>query len=359
MFTVVDLLPHGNGLATDVNADGFVSIAAGGFEAMLFIPHGVHCAQGTVQRLAPPAGFTAHALALNSRDDPDVVGWSGLTVPGEAFQHAALWRNGGPDGGIGSVLPSLVQFAGVSIGAARALDINDERLIVGWCELTPGGVRRAVLWDGTKPFDPPRALERLESDLPCEAHGINNQGQIVGTAQCRDGAGRAVFRAVEWDANTLRVKRDLGTLAALTPFTIVSNTAAHAINDAGTIVGVGDIDEQPIRSRCGFIVPPGGAMQLIPMSPGTRTAAPNIAPNGTVALTVPVPLARESRHGATFSLTQGLFDIDQTTGGAAAGGHGLPGGCVMTEARAVNDHGQICGVGSTPEKLAAALLLVP
>jgi len=359
MFTVVDLLPEGNGLATDMNARGFVTIAALGFDASLFIPQDANSAQGTVQPLAPPAGVTAHALALNDRDGPDVVGWSGLTVPGDAFQQAALWRNCGVGGGTGGVLASLIRFAGVSIGASRALDINDERLIVGWCELTPGGIRRAVMWDGERPFDPPRALEALAADLPSEALSINNRGQIVGTAQSRDGAGRIAYRAVEWDANTLRMTRDHGTLASAAPVTIASNTEARAINDAGTIVGVGDMDEQSIRRRAGFIIPAGGVMQLIPTLPGLKSDARNISPNGTVALTMPVPLSREPDHGATFSFTQGLFDIDQTTGGAAPGGHGLSGGCIMTEARAVNDHGQICGGGSTPSKFTVALLLVP
>jgi probable HAF family extracellular repeat protein len=361
MFTVVDLLPRSAGVATGMNRRGFVSIAGAGLDASIFVPQQHNGGAGTTVSLASPAGISAEALAINDNADPDIVGWTGIQLPQGAFQQAALWRNCGLGGGTGFLLPTLTQFMGVSLGSARAMAINDSRLIVGWSDVALGGVHRAVVWDGSHPASPPVPLQPLDADLASEANGINNQGQIVGRAQARDAAGNVVFRAVVWDANTLLVSKDLGTLGSAAPIVSLElHAQATAINDAGTIIGVGDLGNQPIRPRTGFVVPPGAAMQVMPMVPSPSAGAWAIAPNGTAALTITVPaLPAPADHGATFDLQQGVVDINATASGAPSGGQGLSGGWVLSEARGVNDSGAICGRGSNPFVSNHALLLIP
>jgi uncharacterized membrane protein len=349
MFTVVDLFQTSPAIATDINEDGWVSGWATGLTPFIFVPQQPNSAAGTTVQLTPPAGISGQALGINNR--VDVVGWTGITLPQGLFEQAALWRNCGIGGGSGFTLKTLSQFAGVSLGSAHANAINDSRIIVGWSEVTLGGTRRAVLWDGDHPFDPPNALQALDNNLASEAFGINDQNTIVGSSQTQDPAGNIVNHAVVWDANTLQIKQDLGTLASVIPVVFTDlNAEARAINDNGTIVGVGDLTNPPTRPRAGFIVPMGGTMQLIPMLPSPSAGAWDVSPNDTAAVTITVLdlTGQTVDHGATFSLQQGLFDIGP-----------LSGGWLLSEARGVNDHGQICGRGSSPFTFNHALLLAP
>jgi uncharacterized membrane protein len=364
IFTVVDLSPATGGVATGINRDGFVSISGTGLSAFVFVPAAPNSANGTVVPLTPlisifgvPA-INAQALGLNNLPgSPDVVGWTEIPLPGGgSIQQAVIWFASGLTGGS----PVLLLPLAVG-GRAQANAINDSRIIVGWSELGPGGNRRAVAWDGNHTTAPPAPLDPLDPSLASEALGINNHGVVVGSSQARDPTGTPVSHAVAWDAASRQLVEDFGTMSSLFPVVLTDlHTQATAINDAGDIVGTGDLANPPIRPRGGFIIPHGGQMQLIPMPPGPNAGAWGLAPNGTAALTIAaVTASGVVDHGATFSMAQGLFDIDSTTGGAPPGGHGLSGGWVMNEARGVNDVGQICGVGSTPFTFKHALLLVP
>jgi uncharacterized membrane protein len=349
-YTVFDLLPASGGVATGINSAGFVSIAGVGRDAFIFVPQTHNSASGTVVSLPPPVniygvplGISAQALGLNNvLDSPDVVGWTGVNVPTGSIREPVVWFSSGIAGGNPVLL--MPMFGG------QANAINDARIIVGWSELSPGGNRRAVIWDGNRTMNPPMPLDPLDPSLATEALGINNSGMVVGSAQSRDVTGNVVDHAVAWDAATRQLVADFGTMSPLIPFTDL-NTQATAINDAGDIVGSGDFANSPIRPRGGFIIPAGGQMQLIPMPPGPNAGAWGIAPNGTAALSI----AGVIDHGATFSMGRGLQDIDLTTGGAPPGGRGW----VMSAARGINDAGQICGVGSSPSAFNHALLLVP
>ena len=357
MYTVVDLTPSTSGLATDINQNGFVCGWEAGLNAFIYIPQGPG---GNVLNLPPPLGITAQAFGLNNRGD--VVGSSGV-FPG-GIEIPFLWLDCSSGGCSGFHLAPLVLF-----GPGRANAINESRIIVGWSSTQPVGstFRRAVFWDGNNPSHSPIPLDALDPNLESEAYGINDQNIIVGKAQFRNTFGNIEEHAVIWDANTRKITRDLGTLTSVLPIRPVLpftdlKAEATAINNSGTIVGVGDVSSAPIRPRTGFIVRPGGGMELIPMGPSTNAGAWDISPNGTIALTTNVlnPDTNQLEdHGAIYSITKGLLDIHTTSCGAAPGGHGLSGGWILTDARSVNDKGWICGRGSTSVARNHALLLVP
>ncbi|MEW9596940.1 hypothetical protein U9R71_26550 [Bacillus toyonensis] len=103
-------------------------------------------------------------------------------------------------------------------------------------------------------------------------------------------------------------------------------------------------------------------MELIPMGPSQNAGAWDISPNGTIALTTNVfnpDINQLEDHGAIYSITKGLLDIHTTSCGIGSGGHGLSGGWILTDARAVTDSGWICGRGSTPFIQNHAVLLMP
>src|SRR2546427_2022347 len=173
MFTVVDLFPSSAASATGINKDGWVCGWAAGLIAFVFVPNQTNAATGTTVQLAPSlGGISAQGLGINNR--VDVVGWAGVTLPQGGFQQAAFWRSCGLGGATPIRLGTLVALPPVFLGAAQANGINDSRLIVGWSELSVGGIHRAVLWDGNAPINPPVALDALDPTLASEAMGIND-----------------------------------------------------------------------------------------------------------------------------------------------------------------------------------------
>lgn len=125
--------------------------------------------QAGIRRLATPAGLrTTWARAIN--DSGQVVGYGS----NDAGDVTLLWN-----GDTASVLGSL------GGSHSQAYDINNAGLIVGY-STPPAGAdkRRATLWIDGSAHDLNTLMDASPADwLLLEAHGINEQGWIVGIAR--------------------------------------------------------------------------------------------------------------------------------------------------------------------------------
>jgi len=187
------------------------------FEAVIWGPRLNQMTQ--LPPLAPDPDSAA--TAINDKDQ--VVGISGLcsvAVGGASAEHALLWENGVPT--------DLGNIGGQAWNTPVAL--NNQGQIVGFAN-TSGDENAplsptAFIWtkaSGMKPIPP------YGTDTNDIAFDVNERGQIVGQSfNANSGASRAVF----WQNNVLS---DLNTLV-IQP-TSLYLTLAQGINDAGEITG--------------------------------------------------------------------------------------------------------------------------
>jgi len=145
----------------------------------------------------------SEALAVNDRGE--IAGW--YTLAGE--RYGFVWN---------------AQDGMVSLGVGEVFDLNNEGLVVGG--LGQQGLAFEFI-EGSGWVSHPLATRRSTSTV---AYGVNDLGEIVGESE-----GHAVY----WenaDADML----DLNDI--LPPGTGWTLTSAQAINDAGQIVGCGQVD---------------------------------------------------------------------------------------------------------------------
>lgn len=180
--------------------------------------------------------FATNGIAKAANDQGQVVG---TALPeGGAPLHGFLWRDG--------VMTDLGTLGG-NQEATQAEDINENGQVVGSSPTVDGDVH-AFLWEDGQMQD----LGALGSSSSF-AFGINNAGQVVGTA--RLGFGLPPQRAFLWDGGTMH---DLNQLVLDLP-TGVNLEHAHAINDAGMIAAstclIPCSDSDPAPHRAYLLIP--------------------------------------------------------------------------------------------------------
>lgn len=230
---------------------------------------------------------------------------------------------------------------------SRALGINDQGSIVGG---TQTGARdaqgaqtaRAFLWRPLSPFQNRGTLHDLGTlgGRSSQAHAVNNRDQIVGKADLRavfapdkPGGWARPTHAFLWHDG---VMRDLGTLPG------GRNSSAVAINDNAQAVG---FSETPNGPRA-FVWHNGVMRDLGTLPGGAYSAAHGINNRGQI-------VGRSAAGpGETARAVLWQNDVPVDLNDRLRAGSGW----VLTEARAVNDRGQIVGEGLVKGQRRAFLL---
>jgi probable HAF family extracellular repeat protein len=171
----------------------------------------------------PPLSLDPDSAATAINDKGQVVGISGLcsvAVGGASAKHAVLWENGVP------------MDLGTLGGAAwrTPVAINNHGLVVGFANTSgdenAGPSPTAFIWTRETGMRPIAAVGSDTNDI---AFDLNERGQVVGqSVNANTGAARAFF----WQSNVIH---DLNALA-IQP-TSLYLTLAQGINDEGEITG--------------------------------------------------------------------------------------------------------------------------
>lgn len=279
---------------------------------------------------------------------------AGATPGPDDLAHGFLW-----DGGRGVPLGALPKHH-----ASVAYGINSRGQVAGVSYNIPGR-GRAFLWDGV-----PRRIGSLPGFPYSEARGVNDQGQVVGSSETggHDRWRATVARAFLWNTGEMT---DLGTLGG--PY-----SRAYGINNVGVVVGKADTS---VFGQTHAFAWSGGQMQDLGTLGGANSLAYRISDQGEIAGYSETG-AGGTRHA--FLTTDGqMRDLGTLPGladsvaydvngagdavGAAAPAPDAPGqrallwrsgqtvdlgqllppnsGWTLDEARAINDRGQIAGLG--------------
>jgi probable HAF family extracellular repeat protein len=171
-----------------------------------------------------------------------------------------------------------------------------------------------------------------------EAKGINSAGRVVGRSFTAEGAGHAFITGSDGTG-----MRDLGTLGG-------TFSDAHAINEVGEVVGRSYTAEGALHA---FITGSDGmGMRDLGTLGGTDSYAHDVNNAGQVVGYFNT-LAGPSHAFITGPNGTGITDLNSLV-------H-VPGGGIFTEARGINDAGQVIAIGGipavVPEPESYALLL--
>jgi probable HAF family extracellular repeat protein len=243
-------------------------------------------------------------------------GATGINDTGEvvgSFQtHKRMWRAFRWNATAG-MLP-LEPPAGAVIECA--VGINNRGQILGSTYLREANL--AYLWD---PQGGWQDLGRLPSFTDTYPVAINGVGQVCGNAGINPGDVTAVYRAFRWTSGRMEALPLLGS----------QNSEAAALNDAGHVVGDAD-DEDGIRA---VLWGPAGAVMSLRTLPGyrERTSASGINNRGQIVGSA----NRIPEYRALLWQEGRMYDLNQCI---------PPGsGWELRHANAINDQGEIIGVG--------------
>jgi probable HAF family extracellular repeat protein len=347
VFSVTVLTPNPvvTGEAFGINDSGVV-VGQDDTSAFAWQPNQPNGTTGSLQRLpmlpVPPATpQEATAVAVNTGGD--VVGFcEGVDANGSAVVRAVLWQSG-QIRELGTLIPDPFH-PGAFLGDSRALDVNDNGLVVGVSDSVVS-VEHAMLVDPNVPV--PRDLGSLipftslpGTRDPSTANGINNGGDIVGVAAAFDSQGNVVDHAFLLSSGAL-LMTDLGTAQPLAGGAGL-NSQAFGINDSTVVVGVSETGATlpgggPLQAAVAFSVPPP-PVNLLPV----HAQALEVGPGGEVVGTFNDPPL-----GFLLPPGGGLVDLNANLG--------TPGVQIL-KANAINAVGQIAGRAQIGTDFVAVLL---
>ena len=286
--------------AIAVNASG--EVVGSGYSSLEQV--GAIWQAGTVTTLSPLlTDATANGYAIN--DQGEVVGQS---LSSGGTHHAVSWTNG--------IVSALSDFG----YGSRATAINDQGVIVGSAQ-TSGGLDEAVMWqNGTLSVLGvlPGGSSYLYVDAS-RALAVNSSDQVVGMSLTSGD----VYHGFLWQNGTMT---DLGTLSGGT------TSEATAINASGQIVGYGT-DSSGRYQAIQWVN--GSPVKLADLSSGGSGEAQAINDNGVI---VGYSTNSYGYDHAVIWQNGSVTDLNSLLPGSSQ--------WVLTDARGINDQGQIVGDGT-------------
>ena len=218
---LVNLAPAGQELSYAVGINksgqvvGYYATLSNQYHTFLWTPNKPNGTTGTLTTLTDPFGGT-FSVGAGINDSGQIVGSASFA---NGHVHGFLYSAG--------KTTDLGTFGGID-SAANA--INDGGQVVGWSDLS-SEAGHAFLYSGGKTTD----LGTLPKSVGSSATSINNAGAIVGYAYYGTHVGQR--RAVIYTAHG---PVDLNTLIPVGSGWLLLQ--ANGINDAGQIVGTGQIN---------------------------------------------------------------------------------------------------------------------
>jgi probable HAF family extracellular repeat protein len=269
-----------------------------------------------IQDLGTLGGAISCALGID--DGGQVVGWAWTAEP---QQHAFLWDSS-------NGMQDLGTLAGGNDSTARGVNVPGQ--VVGDSNL-PGISYHAFLWDSSNGI---QDLGTLPGGLLSEASAINASGQVVGFSAYPT-------HAFLWDSSN--GMQDLGVPSGGT------GSGASGTNFSGQVVGTWYL---AAGGQQAFLWDSIDGMQDLGTLPGLpRAYAWAIDDSGQVVGEAADELL-QTPHAFLWDSANGMQDLNAL----------IPpdsGWTLLQEARAINDAGQIVGVGINPDGQQHAFLLTP
>lgn len=273
--------------------------------------------------------FDSYSVATSINDSGQVAGYF-LSDPSGLVSHAFLY-----DGGIRH---DLGTFGGSS---AAALGINDSGRVVGWANNTSGQRRAFVYANGSLQNVGPAYV-----DGNSEARGIAGNGGIVGVAGSDAflQSGGVVTNIGTWQSTSIQPNaiNDAGQVVGLSmfcPFLYQGGNISCVAPQRGEALDINNFGQ-----IAGWITTPGGDEHAFLYGPG---GVLDIGPSGVNSIAYGINNKGQVVGWAGASNQQRAFLYDS---GAMQDLNNLiaPGsGWTLTEARAINEAGQIAGIGVT------------
>ena len=188
--------------------------------------------KGAMSNLGDTNPAGNYSSAFGVNANGDVAGYQN-----DGFYHPVIWKAGIPTGA--TLLTTLPCIFTVCQG--EALAINDLGQAAGWSNAAPSG-SHAVMWDSS---GQPTDLGTLGGTSNTQANGINKNGVVVGYSQLNTNLAPSTVHAFVWQGGNLQ---DLGAIPGPDPNasgTVVdTNSSAWGINSKGDIVGISALGQR-------------------------------------------------------------------------------------------------------------------
>jgi probable HAF family extracellular repeat protein len=265
-----------------------------------------------------PGGSSSYATAINDRGD--IVGYGGINAYGPEFREftqGIVWRNSGMRSVGALYCPCTFN---VRYGTSMAFAVSNAGWVVGDSQTNRQTFRRAFVWqDAIRPLD-------VNAAAPGDSHayGINDIHEVVGDARDRAFLVRG------------GIGRDLGVLPGH------ATSSARAINNKGQVIGVSADAGGVARAFLWDL----GRMRELGTLPG-HAASEALAINDASDAVGRSGSADMSQSRAVLWRGGSAIDLTALVGAAD---------WTLSSATAINDLGQIVGVGSHGGQVRAYLL---